>query len=135
MEKLKINISCSKDSFGAYAENVEGLYAAGDTLQECKEDVQTAIALLVENREQNGYNLPQWLINGDYEIEYSYDAASLLKRYGSLLNMTTFAKQAGVNPRQMQRYASGAAVPRREQRRKISAAINRIGREMVAVTL
>lgn len=46
MEKIIMNICASPDSFGAYSENCEGIYAAGDTVEECKKDVEVAIALI-----------------------------------------------------------------------------------------
>lgn len=49
MEKLIINIGASKDHFGAYAENVSGIYAAGNTEAETRKDVLEAIQLLKEN--------------------------------------------------------------------------------------
>lgn len=49
MEKIIMNICASPDSFGAYSENCEGIYAAGDTVEECKKDVEVAIALIKKN--------------------------------------------------------------------------------------
>ena len=43
MNKLIIKICKSKDHFGATADNCDGLYAAGGTIEECKKDVLTAI--------------------------------------------------------------------------------------------
>ena len=44
-----MNICASSDSFGAYSENCEGIYAAGGTVEECKKDVEVAIALIKKN--------------------------------------------------------------------------------------
>lgn len=38
MNKLIIKICKSKDHFGATADNCEGLYTAGDTIEECKKE-------------------------------------------------------------------------------------------------
>ncbi len=36
METLIMNICASSDSFGAYSQNYEGIFAAGGTIEECK---------------------------------------------------------------------------------------------------
>ena len=38
MEKIIMNLCASADSFGAYSENCEGIYAAGDTIAAIKDD-------------------------------------------------------------------------------------------------
>ena len=42
MEKIVMNLCASADSFGAYSENCEGIYAAGDTIEACKKDAELA---------------------------------------------------------------------------------------------
>ena len=39
MKQIKIIIERSKNSFAAYAENVEGIYGAGDTVAEAKQSI------------------------------------------------------------------------------------------------
>lgn len=46
MEKLIITICASKDSFGAYAENCEGIYGAGDTVAATREISRKPFGLL-----------------------------------------------------------------------------------------
>mgnify|MGYP001291617477 FL=1 len=43
MKTLKIVIEKSSDSFGAYAQDVNGIYGAGDTLAEVKQSINDAI--------------------------------------------------------------------------------------------
>ena len=53
MKTLKIIIEKTKDHYSAYAENVEGVYGAGETVNEAKESILQAIKLLKENNEAN----------------------------------------------------------------------------------
>ncbi len=46
MEKIIIVIEKSKDHFGAYSENCDGIYAAGGSIDEVKADTFEAIRLL-----------------------------------------------------------------------------------------
>ena len=44
MNTLRIIIEKSADSYGAYAETIDGIYGAADTLQEVKKSIDDAIA-------------------------------------------------------------------------------------------
>ena len=61
-----MNICASSDSFGAYSENCEGIYAAGGTVVEgCQKDVEVAIALIKKNLPEERW--PEQ-IKGDYTL-------------------------------------------------------------------
>ena len=45
MKEIIVVIEASKDGFGAYAENVSGLYGAGSTIEECKNSFLEAIGI------------------------------------------------------------------------------------------
>ena len=61
MKKLTIIIEETKDMYSAYAENMEGIYGGGNTIEEAKESINTSINLY-----QKHNNLkPQ-----EYEITY-----------------------------------------------------------------
>ena len=61
MKAIKIIIEKTKDIYTAYAENAEGIYGGGDTIEEAKASIETSIKLY------NKYNniKPQ-----EYEITY-----------------------------------------------------------------
>ena len=69
MEKIIMNICASFDSFGAYSENCEGIYAAGNTIEECKKDVETVISLIKKNLPEE-----QWpeQIKRKYQLVWNY---------------------------------------------------------------
>ena len=48
MKKIFIKIERTRDCYSAYAENVEGIYAGGDTILELKESVNNSIKLIKE---------------------------------------------------------------------------------------
>lgn len=45
MGKLKVTIEKGPDLFGAWADNVPGIYGEGETVQETKENLLTSIEL------------------------------------------------------------------------------------------
>lgn len=68
---IKIVIERSKDLYSAYAENVEGIYAAGETVEEVKQSVEDSINLLKKyNKLQN---VPA-ILKGDYQYKFTTKA-------------------------------------------------------------
>jgi predicted RNase H-like HicB family nuclease len=61
MKQLTIIIEKTKDLYSAYAENMEGIYGGGNTIQEAKDSINTSIKLYEKHN-----NLKQQ----DYEITY-----------------------------------------------------------------
>ena len=132
MESLIIHIGASENHFGAFAENCPGIYGAGDTVLECKENVMEGLRLFIENTEPT--QLPD-LLKGEYQIVYTYDTQSLLKYYGTIFTAPAMERLTGINQKQLHHYASGLRKPRAEQRKKIVDAFHKLGKELIAVTL
>ncbi|UOX35327.1 type II toxin-antitoxin system HicB family antitoxin [Flavobacterium sediminilitoris] len=129
MKEIKIIIEKSSDSFGAYAENVSGIYGAGDTAEECKQSILDAIDTLKELD-----NCPGELLD-DYYLTYKFDAVSLLNYYKGIFTNSALEKMTGINQKQIQHYTSGHRKPRVEQREKIEKALHSLGKELLAVEL
>ena len=60
-------IERSKDHIGAYSENCEGIFAAGDDMEAVKADTMEAIRLLKKNLPEESW--PEQL-KGDFELEW-----------------------------------------------------------------
>lgn len=132
MEKIIINICASKDSFGAYSVNCEGIYGAGDTIEECKADVKEAVRLIKENLPENRWPEP---IKGDFEFEWHYDVQSLLLHYGTMLSLSGLERITGVHQKQLWAYMHGRSKPRRQQAERIENGVRRFGEELSALVL
>jgi predicted RNase H-like HicB family nuclease len=61
MKKLTIIIEKTKDMYSAFAENMEGIYGGGNTIEEAKESINTSLKLY----EKHNNLKPQ-----EYEITY-----------------------------------------------------------------
>lgn len=129
---LKIVIEASSDFFDGYVENLEGIYGAGNTIEACKADI---ISSLEEMRHTQPTNLPQWVIDGDYVIEYHFDTRSLMAYFSGIVSQKAIAERAGINPKQLQHYASGISKPREQQHHRIVTAYRELGQEMMSVTV
>jgi predicted RNase H-like HicB family nuclease len=131
MEKLIINLGASSNHFGAYAENCEGIYGAGNTVEEAKENVLEGLRLFIEYNEDR---LPD-ILKGAYEIEWKYDVQSFMNYYHKLFNCSALERITGINQKLLHHYASGLKKPREAQRKKIEASLHRLGSELLAVRL
>ena len=95
MKKIKIIIEKSSDSYGAYSENVSGIYGAGDTAETCKQSILDAIETIKTLDESQ---VPT-VLKGNYEVVYKYDTISLLNYYKGIFSNSAFAcDMAYLNP-------------------------------------
>ncbi|MCM1517561.1 MAG: hypothetical protein NC117_02855 [Pseudoflavonifractor sp.] len=132
MEQLIINIGTSGDHYGAFAENCDGIYAAGETVESVKDDVTEAIRLLKETRPMD--EVPP-ILRGEYEIIWKYDTQSLLRRYQGIFTNAALERLTGINQKQLWNYANGISKPRESAKRKIETALHNLGRELIALSL
>lgn len=132
MKTLKIIIERSVDMYNSYAENAEGVYGGGDTVEEAKQSILESIRLLKEHN--IGENIPA-ILKGDYEIKYQFDAESLLKYYKGIFTNAALEKITGINQKQLQHYYSGLKKPRQPQLRKIEEGLHRLADELQSLHL
>ena len=132
MSNLIVNICASSDSFGAYAENCEGVYAAGDSVKEVKENVLEAISLLREFRPESELPAP---IKENWPIEWRYDVQSLLKYYEGIITNAALERLTGINKKQLWNYSHGVSRPRKDAKEKIEKALHSLGHELLEFSL
>lgn len=77
MKTVKIIIEKTKDQYTAYAENVEGIYGGGDTVEQAKASIEKSIRLI---KKHNKEKAPKILLS-DYQLVYKFDTQSLLNYY------------------------------------------------------
>ena len=132
MQTLKIIIEKTKNLYSSYAENAEGIYGGGKTVEEAKQSVLDAIRLLKE------YNTPEnipAILKSKYQIIYKFDAESFLKYYKKIFTNSALENITGINQRQLQHYSTGLKKPRQQQRKKIETALHNLGNELLAIEL
>lgn len=127
-----MNISASKDSFGAFSENCEGIFAAGDTIEDTKADTYEAINLIKKNLPEDRW--PKQ-IKGDFEIEWKFDVPSFLEYYSSFISLAGMEKMTGINQKQLSNYLHHRAKPRQKQADRIISGIHKFARELLSITL
>jgi len=131
MKAVKIIVEKTKDHYSAFAENVEGVYGAGETVAEAKESIFKAIKLL---KNHNKSNYPK-ILNGDYQVKFKFDTQSLLNYYKGIFTNASLERMTGIKQKQIQHYASGLKKPRVDQKIKIQNSLHQLASELLAVEL
>ena len=68
------------------------------------------------------------------EFEHYYDVYALFEEF-DFINITKFAKYAGINPGLMRQYASGVKRPKQVQAKKIEAAFHKLSHEINRIAI
>ena len=126
IKNITIIIERSNDFYWAYADNIEGISAGGETVQEAKDGILEAIAL---QKELN--NFPYT----DYQLTYKYDAESVLQYFKGVISNPAFERLTGINQKLIHQYAVGLKKPRAAQRQKIQEGLHKLGTELLSVQL
>lgn len=132
MEKIIMVIGASKDLLGAYSDNCDGIYAAGDSVEAVKADTEEAIRLIKKNLPEDRW--PEQ-IKGDYEIVWKFDVPSFLEYYSGFMSLSGMEKMTGINQKQLSNYLNHRAVPRKKQADRIVSGIHRFAHELLSITL
>ena len=139
MEKkvtVKVYVEWADKNFCAtFDENVPGAVAiTAKDIRELRQEVVETLRFHVEGMLADGDEVPQWLVDGNYELEYNYvDAAALIHACEPYASIAALSRATGINQRQLSHYANGLRHPRPEQRRRILEGFHRIGRELLSV--
>jgi predicted RNase H-like HicB family nuclease len=126
---LQIVIEKSSDHYSAYAENVTGVYGAGNSPEEAKKNILEAITLIVKSDD-----CPKELQKA-YTLHFQYDTQSFLTYYSTVFSMPALERLTGINQKQLHHYCSGLKKPRADKKRKIQKALHQLGAELQALEL
>ena len=138
MEKHIINVSVSwtEDNFsGFWLDGHDGvMIVTAKTFQKFKEDTAESIRLHIQACIDGGDTLPEYLANGDYDIEYNLDGAAIIRIAETFTTMSAISRVSGINQKQLSHYANGVKHPRAAQIEKIKSAIATIGSELLTLS-
>ena len=117
-------------TYGVFAPDLENVIIGdGATVAEAKADFENTFAEFIAYFQEEGKELR------DVEFEYKYDIASLFN-YLDFINVSKFAKWAGINATLMRRYKSCTDTYISAARAKqIEEALHRAGEELSAISL
>ena len=136
MEKIRVDIQWCNNNFGAaFGENVPGsVVLTSKTFEGLQKEIPETLRFHIEGMLEDGDDVPQWLVKGDYQFEYNYiDVATMLRVCENYASLAAISKASGINPTQLSHYATGEKTPRPQQRKRIEDGIHHIGAKLLAV--
>jgi len=135
-ETIKVFVEWADKNFSAsLGDNVPGaVVIAAKDIRELKKEVADTLRFHVEGMLADGDEVPQWLADGDYELEYDYiSAAALIHACEPYTTIAALSRVTGINQRLLSHYANGLRHPRTEQRQRIVVGMHLIGQELLSV--
>lgn len=132
---LKVHVGWSGKNFCCgYSENIGGIVVVTDKkLSKLKEDFEEAFRWHVEGCLADGDQLPDYIVNGNYQFEYELDAAAMLREAEQFTTMAAISRATGINQKLLSHYANAIKIPRPAQRQRIVDGLHMIGRQFLAV--
>lgn len=133
---IKVLVEWTNKNFCAsFDENVPGaIVITAKSIIELKREAVETLRFHVEGMKADGDDVPQWLVDGHYELDYHYlSAAALLKACEPYASLAALSRATGINQRQLSHYANGVRHPRTEQRKRIVEGVHKIGLELLSV--
>lgn len=135
---MKISALIEKNDNGYYqissADELEshGLGGYGYSVEEAKQDFIKSIEEAKEMIIDECGSLPDGF--DCIEVDFSYDIPSFFN-YFDWINVTAFAKKAGINESKMRAYKSGLAAASEKTMERICNTIKAMGAELCAATI
>lgn len=138
MEKqmMKVDVTWTDDNFGcAWSDDVAGtVVVTAKTLDKLKADFEESLRMHIEGCLMDGDVLPEYLVIGDYTVEYVLNTAALLRDAEEYTTMAAISRASGINQKQLSHYASGLKHPRPLQVERIKEGLHRIGTQLLALS-
>jgi len=135
MEKIRVNVAKTTEGYTASIDILPG-WVLGTTgsFDEFQKELQESIDVYVKWAKKDGDEYPA-VFDGQYSFEYQFDVESLLYCYNGIFTRSAMSRLTGINEKQLGHYACGRSHPRPQQRKKITTALHKLGKELIAVSV
>ncbi|MDR2361332.1 MAG: hypothetical protein LBD91_01220 [Prevotellaceae bacterium] len=130
MQKLTIIIERSANFYDAYAENCYGLYGAGKTLDEVKENIMKVL----RRRLKDPYFLPA-ILKGRFEVEFVCELPAFINHYAQKIGYVGLERITGIERTNLIEYSKGSIKPRQPTLRKMEKALHDFAAELKQTSL
>lgn len=134
MKTLRVIIERADNNYSAYIDGVDGIVTTGNSVDEIKTRMASAITEFIEECNELGCEIPEEL-EGEYELSFKMDVKSLLDFYSGIFSKAGLERITGINQKQLWHYASGGRNPRPEQAAKLETALHKLGEELLSISL
>ena len=135
MEKVIITTARTENGYSGSCSLLPGwIVAHTGNFDEFKKEVQESIDFYVECAKADGDSYST-VFDGEYKLVYKFDVQSLLDFYRGIFSFSALQTITGINQKQLAHYASGISKPRKQQEEKIANGLNKLGQELLQVTV
>jgi predicted RNase H-like HicB family nuclease len=118
-------------TFGIYTPDLKHtIIGEGHSVEEAKMDFENSVKEILASYTDE--TMPDEL--KDLEIQYKYDLSSLFD-YLNFVNVTQFARKAGISSSLMRQYKTGRTYVSEKQIGKIEKTLHKIGHELTSIKL
>lgn len=131
-QTIKVEVSWSDKNYcgGWGFPGVGAILCTNKTLEGFKSDFEESLRFHVEGMAEDGDDIPQWLLDGNYEIVYELSVSALLRQAERYTTMAALSRETGISQRVLSHYANAYRIPRPEQKRRIVAGVEAIGERL-----
>jgi predicted RNase H-like HicB family nuclease len=134
MKELLVIVEITNTGYSAYVPLLPGCITVGDTYDEIKLNIKEAIALYIEDMEEDGEVVPDFL-KKEYGICLRVDVRELFEHFKGILTKSALSKITGINSSLISQYVMGIKHPSEKQAKKIEKALHELGQEFLSVRL
>ena len=136
LKKVKVFVDWADKNFCASVDDIVpgAVVLTAKNIIELKRETMSTIRFHVDGMIADGDEVPQWLANGNFVLEFVYvSAAALIHACEPYATLAALSRATGINQRQLSHYANGIRNPRPKQRKRIVDGIHQIGEELLSV--
>lgn len=135
MKKIEVEIYWVDKNFscGWSYENFGAILCTNKSLDGLKSEFIDALHNQIADMVADGEELPRWLINGEFEVEFSMAVSALLRQAESFTTMAAISRYTGINQKLLSHYANSLKIPRSAQRERIIEGLHKIGRQALSI--
>jgi len=120
-------------TFGIFTPDINHtIIGDGNTVEEAKVDFENSVREMILSYTESNRELPDEL--NDIQFVYKYDIASMFNYY-DWINISKFARRAGINPSLMRQYSMGKTYISENQINKIENTLHALGNELALIKL
>lgn len=133
--KLKIATSWTGGNFCCvWSDEAAGTVAVtAKTLEKLKDNFRESLKWHIEGCLADGDVLPDYLVKGDYDLEFDLDTAAIIRNAEDYTTMAAISRATGINQKLLSHYANGIKHPRAAQRERIISGLRLIASRIMVM--
>ena len=135
MKKIKVEIFWEAKNYccGWSYEGFGAILCTNKNLEKLKLEFENILKFQINSMIADGEDIPLWLAEGNYVIDYSLSVSALLRQAEQFTTMAVISRVTGINQKLLSNYASSVKKPREAQRERIVKGLHMIGEQFLAV--